>query len=51
MCKANTYVQRGNEFAKKANKATQATMAVANVAKSKLDKALDDNRNNAGVFA
>ena len=48
--KANTYVQKGNEFAQKANKGVQATMAVANVAKSKLDKALDDDRNNADMF-
>ena len=49
--KVNKYVQKGNTRAQKANKGVQATMAVANVAKSKLDKALDDDSNNAGVFA
>ena len=49
--KANTYIQKGNEFSQKANKGVQAGMNVANVAKSKIDKALDDDSNNAGVFA
>ena len=40
MRKANTYIQKGNQFAQKANKATHTTMSVANVAKSKLDKAM-----------
>ena len=48
--KANTYIQKGNTLAQKANKGVQSTMAVANVTKSKLDKALDTDSNNAGVF-
>ena len=51
VCKANTYVQKGNDFAQKANKGVQTGMAGASVAKSKLAKALDDDRNNTGVFA
>ena len=48
--KANTYIQKGNTLAQKANKGIQATMGVANVTKSTLDKALDTENNNPGVF-
>ena len=48
--KANTYIQKGNTLAQKANKGIQATMAVANVAKNTLDKALDTDNKNADVF-
>ena len=48
--KANTYIQKGKSLAQKANKGIQATMSVANVVKSKVDKALDTDNNNAGVF-
>ena len=41
----NTYIQSGNDFAQKAHKATHAAMGVANVAKSNLDKDLDDDSN------
>ena len=34
----------------KANKPTQAGMKVVNVAKSKLDQALDDSSNNGNMF-
>ena len=48
--KANMYIQKGNTLAQKANKGIQATMSVANVAKNTLDKALDTDNNNGGVF-
>ena len=48
--KANTYIQKGATLAQKVNKGIQATMGVANVAKSALDKALDTDNNNPGVF-
>ena len=48
--KENMYVQKGNDGVQKANKTVQSGMSVANTAKSKLNKALDVDSNNAGVF-
>ena len=48
--KANCYLQKGNAVAQKGNKVTQTGMKVANVAKSKLDQALDDSSNNGNMF-
>ena len=49
--KANTYEQKGNNYVQKVNKGVQSGLNVANTAKSKFDKALDTDSNNAGVLA
>ena len=46
----NEYASTPEDRVQKVNKAVQSGMSVANTAKSKLDKALDVDSNNAGVF-